>query len=86
LDDVRVETVPAPVLQSATLADSIITFTWSGIASLSYQVQSANDLINPRWTNVAAAMTAPGDLVSASEPISTASQQFYRVLLLLPAP
>jgi hypothetical protein len=86
LDDIRVETVPAPVLQSVTLAGGIITLTWSGIASLSYQVQSANDLINPRWTNVAAAMTAPGDLVSASEPISTASQQFYRVLLLLPAP
>jgi hypothetical protein len=86
LDDIRVETVPAPVLQSLTLAGGIITLTWSGIASLSYQVQSANDLINPKWTNVAAAMTAPGDVVSASEPISTASQQFYRVLLLLPAP
>jgi subtilase family serine protease len=82
LDDVRVETVPAPVLQSATLADSIITFTWSGIASLSYQVQSASDLSHPNWTNVATAVTAAGGVVSASEPISTASQQFYRVILL----
>jgi hypothetical protein len=77
-----VETVPAPVLQSATLADSIITFTWSGIASLSYQVQSASDLSHPNWTNVATAVTAAGGVVSASEPISTASQQFYRVILL----
>jgi hypothetical protein len=73
---------PAPVLQSATLADSIITLTWSGIASLSYQVQSASDLSHPNWTNVATAVTAAGGVVSASEPISTASQQFYRVILL----
>jgi hypothetical protein len=85
LDDIRVETVPAPVLQSVTLAGGIITLTWSGIANLSYQVQSASDLSHPNWTNAAAAVTAPGDLVSASEPIRTASQQFYRVLL-LPAP
>jgi hypothetical protein len=83
LDDVRVETVPAPVLQSATITGSNITFTWSGIANLSYQVQSASNLSNPNWTNVAAAVTAPGDLVSVSEPLIPASQQFYRVILLL---
>jgi subtilase family serine protease len=85
LDDVKVEAVPAPVLQSVTLTGSILTFTWSGIANLSYQVQSASDLSNPNWTNVAGAVTAPGDFVRASEPISKASQQFYRVIL-LPAP
>jgi hypothetical protein len=84
LDDVRVETVPAPVLQSVTQTGGIMTFTWSGIANLSYQVQSASDLSNPNWTNAAAVVTAPGDLVSASEPIGTASQQFYRVILLPP--
>ncbi len=85
LDDVTVETVPAPVLQSATLTGSLITFTWTGIANYSYQIQSASNLSNPNWTNLDAAVTAPGNLVSASEPVSTASQQFYRVIL-LPAP
>jgi hypothetical protein len=82
LDDVKVESVPAPILQSVTLTGGVITFTWSGVAGLSYQVQSASDLSNPEWTNVAAAVTATGDLVSASEPVSTASQEFYRVILL----
>ena len=84
-DDVRVETA-TPALQSVTLAGSVITFTWSAIAGLSYQVQSAGNLSNPDWTNVAAPVTAPGDAVSTSAPFSKASaQQFYRVIL-LPAP
>jgi len=85
LDDVTVETLPGPVLQSAVLTGSSITFTWSGIANRSYQIQSATNLSNPNWTNVAAAVTATGNLASASETISTAAQQFYRVIL-LPAP
>jgi hypothetical protein len=82
LDDVRVETAPAPVLQSVTLTGGTIALTWSGIANLSYQVQSASNLINPNWTNVPPAIIAPGNLVSASEPVGNASQQFYRVVLL----
>jgi hypothetical protein len=85
LDDVRVEAVPGPVLQSVTLTGSTITLTWSGLANRSYQVQSAGDLGNPNWANVGAVVTASDDLVSASEPISTDSRQFYRVIL-LPAP
>jgi subtilase family serine protease len=85
LDDVSVETAPAPVLQSVTLTGGVLTLTWSAVANLSYQVQSASDLGNPLWTNVAAALIAPGGLVTASEPIGAAAQQFYRVIL-LPAP
>ncbi|MGA2556489.1 MAG: hypothetical protein ABSG04_09470, partial [Verrucomicrobiota bacterium] len=84
LDDVRVETVPAPVLQSVALAGGSITLTWSAVASLSYQIQSATNLSNPRWTNVAVVI-APGNVASASEPVGTPPQQFYRVIL-LPAP
>jgi len=85
LDDVSVGTVPAPALQSVTLTSGHITFTWNGVANSSYQVQSASDLTNPNWTNVAATVTASGNIVSASEPIGATSQQFYRVIL-LPTP
>ena len=47
LDDVVVETVPAPVLQSVTLTGANLTLTWSAVANLSYQIQSANNLSNP---------------------------------------
>jgi len=85
LDDVLVEPAPAPVLQSATLASGVITFTWSGLANFSYQVQSAGDLSNPHWTNIAAAVTATSNLVSASESVNKGSPRFYRVVL-LPSP
>ncbi|MGA3181110.1 MAG: protease pro-enzyme activation domain-containing protein [Verrucomicrobiota bacterium] len=86
LDDVRVEPAPAPEVQSATLAGGMITFTWSGIASLSYQVQAAGNLSNPDWTNVGPAVTPTAGLTAVSEPVSPASsQKFYRVLL-LPSP
>ena len=84
LDDISVETAPAPVLQSVALAGGNITLTWSGVANLSYQIQSATNLSNPRWT-IVAAVTATGNVVTASEPMGTATQQFYRVIL-LPGP
>jgi hypothetical protein len=80
LDDVSVETVPAPVLQSVTLTNSVMTFTWRGLANFSYQVQSATNLSNPHWTNVST-VTAGGNVVSASEPVDGTSQKYYRVIL-----
>jgi len=85
LDDVSVETVPAPVFQSVTVADGAITLTWSGVPNLSYQIQSATSLSNPDWTNLDAPIIPTGNLVSASESVGTAPQRFYRVIL-LPTP
>jgi hypothetical protein len=62
-----------------------LAFTWSGVASLSYQIQSAASLGNPNWTNLGSAVTAPANLVTASISVTAASQQFYRVIL-LPSP
>jgi subtilase family serine protease len=84
LDDISVATAPAPVLQSAARTGGNITLTWSAVPNLSYQIQSATNISNPHWTNVAS-VAAPGNVVSASEPIGTAAQQFYRVIL-LPGP
>jgi hypothetical protein len=84
-DDVSVQPAPAPALLSVNITNGTVSLTWSGIAGLSYQVQSATSLSNPDWTNVGAAVTAPGDLMGASESVAlgAASQRFYRVSLLL---
>ena len=82
LDDVRVEPVPAPVLQSFAVTGGVFTLTWSGVPGLSYQVQATSDLGNSAWTNVLAPITASGEVVSASGPVATASQTLYRVVLL----
>ncbi len=84
LDDVTVEPVPAPVFQSVALMGGTINLTWSSVANVSYQVQSAGSLSNPTWTNVVK-VTAAGNLTSTLQPVGSARQQFYRVTL-LPAP
>lgn len=81
LDDVTVQTVPAPVFQSASASGGTIMLTWSSIPSFSYQLQSASRLNNPAWTNVGPPIIASGTLSSASEPVSAGSP-FYRVILL----
>ena len=84
LDDVTVEPVPAPVFQSVALTGGTIHLTWSSVPNVSYQVQSASSLSNPTWTNVVK-VTAAGNLTSTLQPVGSARQQFYRVML-LPAP
>jgi hypothetical protein len=84
-DDVSVQTAPPPMLQSVTMSAGILTFAWTGLANLSYQIQAAADLGNPNWTNLGPAVTAPASLVTVSFPVTTGSQQFYRVIL-LPSP
>ena len=81
LDDVSVAPAPAPAFQSVSMTQSNITLTWSGVANLTYRLQSASDLSRPNWTNVAA-VSGSGGLVSASVPLGGASHQFYRVILL----
>jgi subtilase family serine protease len=82
LDEVIVETMPAPIVQAATLIGGSIAFTWNGIPGRSYQIQSTSDLSNPDWTNAGQPVPATGNTVSVSEPMGTGSQQFYRVILL----
>jgi subtilase family serine protease len=83
LDDVSVEPVPAPVFQSIALSGGAIKLTWSSFPGVSYQVQSAGSLSNPNWTNVVT-VTATGNLTSASVPVGSVPNQFYRVILLPP--
>jgi hypothetical protein len=85
LDDIQVQPAPVPVLQAAAMSGGLLTFTWSAIPNLSYQVQSATNLGQPNWTDAGAAVIARGDVVSASEPAGVSAQQFYRVIL-LPSP
>jgi hypothetical protein len=84
LDDVTVEPVPLPVFQSVALTGGTINLMWSSVPNVTYLVQSAGSLSNPAWTNVVK-VTAAGNLTSTSEPVGSARQQFYRVIL-PPAP
>jgi subtilase family serine protease len=84
LDDVTVEPVPAPVFQPVARMGGTINLTWSSIPNVAYQVESASSLSNPIWTNVVK-ITAAGNQTGTTQPVGSAKQQFYRVIL-LPAP
>jgi hypothetical protein len=49
LDDVTVQTVPAPVLQSMAIVAGNLVFNWSAIPNIAYQIQSATDLTTANW-------------------------------------
>jgi len=84
LDDVTVEPVPAPIFQPVERMGGTINLTWSSIPNVAYQVESASSLSNSIWTNVVK-ITAAGNQTGTTQPVGSAKQQFYRVIL-LPAP
>ncbi len=71
-----------PVFQSVALGGGMLSLAWSAVPSLTYQVQSTTNLVSGTWVNTGSVITATDFSVSASYGIGSASQQFYRVLLL----
>jgi len=81
LDDVTVQTVPGPVLNSAAVSGGKIAFGWSAFLNVSYQIQSTTNLSNSGWTNVGSPILATNKVINASLPVGNASKLFYRVIL-----
>jgi hypothetical protein len=79
LDDVNVTPIPGPVFQSVTRTNNAIALTWSTVPGLVYQLQRSASLTPTNWSNVGGTLTANGSTLSASDPIGTATQRFYRV-------
>jgi uncharacterized repeat protein (TIGR03803 family) len=71
-----------PVFQSVALGGGMLSLTWSAAPAQTYQVQSTTNLASGGWTNVGGVITATSFNVSESYETGSASQQFYRVLLL----
>ena len=81
LDDVTVQTVPGPVLNSAVVSSGNIAFSWSAFLNVSYQIQSTTNLSNSGWTNLGSPILATNNVVNVSLPMGNAPEQFYRVIL-----
>ena len=80
LDDVTVQTLPAPMLNSAMVSGGNIALSWSAFMNVSYQIQSKTDLTQSGWTNVGSPFQATSNLVQVSLPIGDAPKRFYRVI------
>src|SRR5665213_2257491 len=70
-----------PTFQAVTLANGMLSLTWSTEAGKMYQLQSSSDLISSPWTNLGSAATAAGTTLSVTEAITNGAQRFYRVML-----
>jgi hypothetical protein len=81
LDDVTVQPVPGPVLNSAAFASGKITFNWGGYLNVGYQIQATTNLINSVWSNVGSTVLATNSVVTVSLPVGNAPRQFYRVIV-----
>ncbi len=81
LDDVIVQTVPPPVLSSTVISGGNINFSWSAFPSVSYQLQSTTNISPASWANVGSPILATNNVVNVSEPVGTAPERFYRVVM-----
>ncbi len=74
-------TVPAPVFQSVTATGGMVTFTWSAVVSVGYQLQYSTNLVQGTWSNLVSAVTATNPVMSAADAIGPDPQRFYRLLV-----
>jgi len=74
--------IPVPAFQSFTKTNTNFRFTWSSATGQKYQVQYRSNLVLGNWSNLGNVINATGSLATASDPISTNRQRFYRVYLL----
>jgi hypothetical protein len=70
-----------PILQPLQVSSGIVRLTWTAIAGRSYRVQYKTGLAAP-WTDLLPTVTAAGSPASVTDTPGSASQRYYRVLLL----
>jgi ribosomal protein S11 len=72
----------APVFQSVTRSNSVLTLTWSATPGKTYQVQYSTNLAQTNWNNLTNSAVAGGSTMSATDSLGAGSRRFYRVVQL----
>ncbi len=73
-----------PVTPTFTTTNGLLSFQWSAIPNLSYQLQYATNLTPPVWIDLGSPITPTNNSGTAIETNVTDAQRFYRVRLLWP--
>lgn len=81
LDDISVQTVPGPILNSTVVSGGDIAFSWSAFPNVSYQIQSTTNLGTSGWTDLGSPILATNNVVNVSVPVGNAPERFYRVVI-----
>lgn len=81
LDDVTVQTVPAPIINSTVVSGGNVTLSWGAIMNIPYVIQSTTNLSGSGWSNLGSPIVATNTVMNVSIPTSNASSGFYRVIM-----
>ena len=68
-----------PVTPIFSVNSNAISFTWSAVSNLAYQLQYATNLAAPFWQNLGGSVIATNNSVSTSDIPGADAQRFYRV-------
>ena len=71
-----------PTLQPLQCSNGVIQLAWTALPGRTYRVQYTPTLAAPLWTDLSPDVTAAGATASISDVPGTASQRYYRVLVL----
>ncbi len=82
LDDISVQPLAPPVLQSVSLNQGTLTFSVNSIAGFKYQAQFASAQDPSSWNDLGGLFTATSGTLAFSDTLGPDSQRFYRVLIL----
>jgi hypothetical protein len=66
-------------LENVTVTNGMFSFTWDSLPGFVFQVQYKTNLNQPNWINLGSTITASNTVVSATNPIGSDKQRFYRV-------
>ncbi len=76
-----VRVLPRPSFQSIAVSSNLLSITWSSIAGQTYRVQCRTNLNDTNWVVLLPDITATGPSATKIDLISTATQKYYRILL-----
>ncbi|MGA2751819.1 MAG: hypothetical protein ABSG59_23890, partial [Verrucomicrobiota bacterium] len=72
----------APVIQSITVSNGVVTITWSAIAGRNYQLQCQDGALGTNWYDAPPDLQATGSTATCTNAPGAVTQRFYRVYLM----
>jgi subtilisin-like proprotein convertase family protein len=74
--------LPPPQIQSIATSNGIVTVTWTAFPGQAYRLQSTTNLSGGYWNSLTPDVTATNSIASKTDSPGSATQSFYRVLVL----
>ena len=72
---------PAPVIESITMTNGIVTLTWSAVAGELYRLQYQDSVTATNWIDLMPDVPAIGATASGTNDVAGATQRYYRIWL-----